>query len=176
MNPINGASSKSMLNSSESISFSENELLGLGNSLGGGSCGFNPSHPINNNFNLSEICFKPLENKQIYLAYVYQLKPFNTLTGSAVSSIYKDLAYVYQMHSEPIKRDLYYLQIIININPITNYCSIIISKLTAININNYHKKSQSRRNSNSFKVFQSLVNQLRQNSNQLQVHVKIQKR
>ncbi|EGC30443.1 hypothetical protein DICPUDRAFT_157814, partial [Dictyostelium purpureum] len=30
--------------------------------------------------------------------------------------------------------------------------------------------SQSRRNSNSFKVFQSRVNQIKQNSNQLQVH------
>ncbi|EGC37418.1 hypothetical protein DICPUDRAFT_149987 [Dictyostelium purpureum] len=34
--------SSSMLNSSGSVSFSDNESVWFGNSLGGGSCGFTP--------------------------------------------------------------------------------------------------------------------------------------
>ncbi|EGC40421.1 hypothetical protein DICPUDRAFT_146592 [Dictyostelium purpureum] len=42
MNPVNSASTISMLNSSGSTLFSDNESACFGNSLGGGSCGFNP--------------------------------------------------------------------------------------------------------------------------------------
>ncbi|EGC39037.1 hypothetical protein DICPUDRAFT_148157 [Dictyostelium purpureum] len=42
LNPVNGASSKSMLSSSGSVSFSDNESVWFGNSLSGSSCGFNP--------------------------------------------------------------------------------------------------------------------------------------
>ncbi|EGC30934.1 hypothetical protein DICPUDRAFT_157267 [Dictyostelium purpureum] len=42
MNPADGASSKLMLGSSRSVSFSDNESVWFGNSFGGGSCGFNP--------------------------------------------------------------------------------------------------------------------------------------
>ncbi|EGC28452.1 hypothetical protein DICPUDRAFT_85458 [Dictyostelium purpureum] len=73
------------------------------------------TYPINNNnnFNILKIFLKPFENKQIY-----QLKPFNTLTGSAVVDIMNER----------------------------------ILLLLKTNINNSHKKSQSRRN----KFFQSL--------------------
>ncbi|EGC28615.1 hypothetical protein DICPUDRAFT_159941 [Dictyostelium purpureum] len=43
MNPVKGASSKLMLSSSGSVSFSDNNSAWFGNSLGGGnSCGFIP--------------------------------------------------------------------------------------------------------------------------------------
>ncbi|EGC28485.1 hypothetical protein DICPUDRAFT_160089 [Dictyostelium purpureum] len=42
MNPVNVASSKSMLSSSGSVSFSDNESVWFGNSLSGSSCSFNP--------------------------------------------------------------------------------------------------------------------------------------
>ncbi|EGC28553.1 hypothetical protein DICPUDRAFT_85366 [Dictyostelium purpureum] len=88
--------------------------------------------------------------------------------------LYIDLDYVYQMHSQPIKR--YFIQFTNNNKYQSNH-ELLLNNNNSLKIynNNYHKKSQSRRNSNSYKVFQSLVNQIKQNSNQLQVHVKIQK-
>ncbi|EGC40420.1 hypothetical protein DICPUDRAFT_146591 [Dictyostelium purpureum] len=49
MNPVNSASTISMLNSLRSTFFFDNESACFGNSLGGGSCGFNPCSSGNSN-------------------------------------------------------------------------------------------------------------------------------
>ncbi|EGC33087.1 hypothetical protein DICPUDRAFT_154911 [Dictyostelium purpureum] len=86
--------------------------------------------------------------------------PFNTPTGSAVVDIMNERILINYIKIWSNNSNHEILLLYYN-----------ISKL----ISNTIIKSQSRRNSNSFKVFQSRVNQIKQNSNQLQVHVKIQK-